>query len=79
MKSRTVAMDQDPSSALDGGIDKRLSPINEQNPFNRMQADDVERERRMCSRWEISNEILFLRVREIYDHVFEGIREPWLD
>jgi len=33
----------------------------------------------MSSRWKVPNEILFLRVRQIHDHVFEDIREPWFD
>ena len=31
------------------------------------------------SRWKVPNEILFLRVREIDDLVFENVREPWFD
>ena len=31
------------------------------------------------SRWKEPNEILFLRVRQIYDHVFEDIWESWFD
>ena len=33
----------------------------------------------MSSRWKVPDEILFLRVREIYDHIFEDIGEPWFD
>ena len=39
--------------------------------------DGGEPGRGMSSRWEIPNEVLFLRVRKIHDHVFEDIREPW--
>jgi hypothetical protein len=33
----------------------------------------------MSSRGKVPNEILLLRVREIHDHVFEHIREPWFN
>lgn len=33
----------------------------------------------MSSRREVTDEILLLRVREIYDHVLKDFREPWLN
>jgi len=71
---RTIAMDQNTASSLDGGIDKRLSPAKEQGPFNRTREGAPFR-----LRWKVPNEILFLRVRKIYDHIFEDIRESWFN
>ena len=61
--SHTVAMDQNPPSTLDRVIDERLSPANEQDPFNRTRADRRGTKSRKHSRWKVPNEILFLRVR----------------
>ena len=77
--SRTVAVDQNPASALDSVIDKRLGPADEQDPLNRTRADCRDPNHGMPSRWKVPNEVLFLRVREIHDHVSEDIREPWFN
>ena len=47
--------------------------------FNRVLADGWISQRGMSSRWKIPNEVLFLRVGEIHDQVFEGFREARFD
>jgi len=73
---RTVAMDQNPSLSPDGIVDKPLGPI----PYKTLQSHAGGwLDTWIHSRWEIPNEILFLRVSEIHDKVSEVIREAWFD
>ena len=67
-------MDQNPPAALDGSIDEPLRPINDQSHTCKGKP-----RHRMSLRWKVPNEILFLRVSEINDHVFEVVREPRFD